>query len=132
MSRGLTEQIEEDIGKWLSSGLDQEAVGRLSKLGKKLHKEEMSTSQIRKVFGEIKKLEMKGFENFEEQELLLLKPQLAYAARKSDPVGKLRDVLSRGIDEVFKGEGPEERKKRFDNFCKIFEAILAYFRAESG
>ena len=88
----------------------------------------VSTSQIRNIFGTVKKLEMKSSED-PIPELVLLKPKLAYVAGRHDKIDGLkclRDVLSRAIDLV------AEKKERFPNFCKFFEAILAYHKAEGG
>ena len=95
-------------------------------LGKHLKQKDLTTSQIRNVFGSIKKMEMRGFK---ERELLLLKPKLAYAA--SRPGAKqgtrdLRDILSTAIGYV------EDSQERFENFSNFFEAILAYHRAAGG
>ena len=95
-------------------------------LGKQLKKNDLTTSQIRNVFGSVKKMEMKGFK---EKELLLLKPKLAYAAKRPGAkkgTDDLREVLSTAIDCV------GNNKERFENFCNFFEAILAYHRAAGG
>jgi len=92
-------------------------------LGKRFNSKKLTTSQIRNVFNSVKNMEMKGFN---EKELLLLKPKLAYAASRpgaSTGTRELRTVLSDAIDCV---EGKEEN---FVNFCDFFEAILAYHRA---
>lgn len=132
---GLTEEISGNLGDWLGAGLNREAVQKAQRFGEELNKEGLSTSQIRNVFGKVKKMEMRGFGNFDEQEFLLLKPQLAYVSRKDrkgGPTKDLREVLSKGIDHVLEGNGAEEKGTRFDNFCKFFEAILAYHRAAGG
>jgi len=95
-------------------------------LGKKLKQNDLTTSQIRNVFGSVKKMEMRGFK---EQELLLLKPKLAYAASRpgaKQGTRELREILSTAIDFV------EDSQERFENFCNFFEAILAYHRAAGG
>lgn len=93
--------------------------------GKQLKRKNLTTSQIRNVFGSVKKMEMKGFNP---NELRLLKPKLAYAAgrSKNNGVSDLRKVLSTAIDCVGDDKG------KFENFCNFFEAILAYHRAEGG
>lgn len=101
-------------------------------LGKCLKEESLSTSQIRNIFSEIKEMEMRGFkENDTEKRLLLLKPKLAYAGRPGAKKGTrvLRDILTSAIDDVLE-EGIT--KDKFENFCKFFEAILAYHRAAGG
>ena len=95
-------------------------------LGKHLKQKDLTTSQIRNVFGSIKKMEMKGFK---EQELLLLKPKLAYAASRpgaKQGIRDLKEILSTAIGYV------ENSRERFENFCNFFEAILAYHHAADG
>jgi len=89
-------------------------------LGYQLKKDGLTTSQIRNIFGSVKKMEMKGFQ---EKEFLLLKPKLAYAASRPGAkkgTKELRKVLTIAIDAV----GSDGKK--FENFCNFFEAILAY------
>ncbi|HDH97692.1 MAG TPA: type III-A CRISPR-associated protein Csm2 [Deltaproteobacteria bacterium] len=44
---------------------------------------------------------------------------------------RLKDRVNWGIDAVLNGP-VEEETKRFKNFCKLFEAILAYHKAHGG
>lgn len=110
------------------SGDTKEMVKIADALGKQLKDDGLTTSQIRNVFGAVKKMEMKGFN---EKELLLLKPKLAYASSRpgaKEGTKELRKVLTLAIDVV--GDGDNEDK--FNNFCDFFEAILAYHRAAGG
>jgi CRISPR-associated protein Csm2 len=112
--------------KKIIEGDTKELVEVAEKLGKDLKSKDLTTSQIRNVFGSVKKMEMRGFKG---KELLLLKPKLAYAASRpgSKPGTKdLRGILSTAIDYV--GDSQEY----FENFCNFFEAILAYHRAAGG
>jgi CRISPR-associated protein Csm2 len=96
--------------------------------GTEKNDERLTRSQIRNIFNSVKRIEMHGF-NGKENEFLLLKPKLAYAAArpgKTKGVVELEDVLSKSIDYV------ENEKERFENFCNFFEAILAYHRAAGG
>jgi len=88
----------------------------------------LSTSQIRNVFGEVRRLQMKGkFDQQAARELILLKPKLAYqAGRHRGKVEELAKVLSKAIDRV----GSDQ--ERFERFVDFFEAILAYHRAYGG
>lgn len=89
----------------------------------------VSTSQIRNVYGTVKKLELEGESDETVFKLVLLKPKLAYAAGRHSKIPGmkvLQDILSDAIDLV------SEKKERFNNFCKFFEAILAYHKAHGG
>ena len=92
----------------------------------------VTTSQIRKVFSAVKKIQMKVKmgEEFQLNELIMLKPKLAYvAARAPDQrkanTEKLKDVLTQAIGLV-------DDKTKFQNFVSFFEAILAYHKAFGG
>lgn len=96
---------------------------------KRVKEAKLTTSQLRKFFGEVKKQQMNGYD---ETEFVLLKPKLAYAVgRAKDPDAKINDfyhVVSKAIDCV-KTNNTEESEKRFHNFIKVFEAIVAYHKA---
>lgn len=95
------------------------------KLGEKLAlARNLKTSQIRKVYGAVKKIQMS--DEFRRNELVMLKPKLAYAAVRNNAVIDLKDALTQAIDQV--GNDP----KKFKNFVDFFEAILAYHRAAGG
>jgi CRISPR-associated protein Csm2 len=87
----------------------------------------LTTSQLRKFFGEIKRQQMEGYNP---TDFVLLKPKLAYAVgRSKDEYAKITDfytVIANAIDQV-------KTEEHFKNFIKIFEAIVAYHKAaEAG
>jgi len=98
----------------------------------------LSTSQIRTVFGEVRRIEMSwapGETNATTatSDLLLLKPKLAYQAardaeknRRTTPVQALANILTPGIDRI----GTD--RDRFQRFVDFFEAVLAYHKAAGG
>lgn len=101
-------------------------VASAEELGKTLVEQRLTTSQIRTVFGEVKRLQMR----YDEKRLRMLKPKLAYMAARAGQGGRtLQQVLSAAVDEVFTGEKPEERFRRMTDF---FEAVLAYHKAYGG
>ena len=92
----------------------------------------LTTSQLRKFFGEVKRQQMMGFN---ETEFTMLKPKLAYAVGRAKQNGKknksqkIEDffiVISDAIDKVLSSP---ERNKAFKNFITVFEAIVAYHKA---
>ena len=67
--------------------------------------------------------------------LNMLKPKLDYQAareQRTKGVKELRDVLTPAIDYVDRAPNPKERNRRFRRFVDLYEAILAYHRAEVG
>ena len=94
-------------------------------LGETLQKRGLKTAQIRKVYGTVKKIQMMSKE-VDRNELVMLKPKLAYAAARNMAVTDLKDALTQAIDKV--GNDP----RKFKNFVDFFEATLAYHRAAGG
>ena len=84
----------------------------------------LTTSQLRKFFGEVRRQDMK---DYNQSEFILLKPKLAYAVGRAKKEGqsKIEDfylVITEAIDLV-------KDQKTFNNFIKMFEAIVAYHKA---
>ena len=83
----------------------------------------LTTNQLRKFFGEVKRQQMSGYDV---TDFVLLKPKLAYAVgRAKQKDAKIRDfymVISDAIDKV-------KNEQQFKNFIKVFEAIVAYHKA---
>lgn len=117
----IVEEIKEDLSKILE-GDSEKLVTRSKQLGELLGKDKkrggegMTTSQIRNIFSEVKKMQ-----NYNKYELDLLRPKLAYTAGRHHEVRYLQEVLDEAIKEV---DGDE----KFERFKDFFEAIVAYHR----
>lgn len=113
----VTVDFAERFGSYL--GVDEigdNGKGRMVKV-----REKLTTSQLRKFFGEVKRQQMTGYDV---TDFVLLKPKLAYAVGRATKNAKIEDfylVLSDAIDKV-------ENEIQFKNFIKIFEAIVAYHK----
>jgi CRISPR-associated protein Csm2 len=86
----------------------------------------VSTSQIRNIFGSVKKMEMTG--SLDRPALLMLKARLAYARARERKLAKLEQEITAAIDAVDEAK-PDQETERFRRFCQGFEAILAYHKA---
>ncbi|MBO4379953.1 MAG: type III-A CRISPR-associated protein Csm2 [Muribaculaceae bacterium] len=92
--------------------------------------ESLTTNQLRKFFGEVKRQQMAGYN---EASFVMLKPKLAYAVGrakngKQEKQVKIEDfynVMRPAIDSVVKAP---DKEKAFKNFISIFEAIVAYHK----
>lgn len=113
-----TVRFAEDFGKYLALKEDYAAP--------------LTTSQLRKFFGEVKRQQMIGFH---ETEFAMLKAKLAYAVGRAKQNGrhgiaqKIEDfylVLTDAIDIVLRSA---DKPKAFKNFITAFEAIVAYHKA---
>jgi CRISPR-associated protein Csm2 len=124
----------EQIVSWVQQGPQPVLLDAAQQLGKDIQAKGLTTSQIRQVFTRLKSIEAKGYAT-QRTDFMMLKPYLAYAAGRQARVNGLRlfkDKISIGIDAVFEGGSPENEPNRFANFCKLFEAVLAYHRAFGG
>ena len=125
----MDEEIQSFI---LSDDTVKKMVQYADGLANEIHSD-VSTSQIRNIYGTVKKLEMqREFDSKAYRQLLLLKPKLAYArgraeTRKKPAFEKLENALGIAIDAVTIKD-PET----FKRFCNFFEAILAYHKAHGG
>lgn len=122
--------------EWIQNGINSECVSFTEKLAKKLASElysgeRLTTSQIRIVFGEIKRIQLKGF-NKEKTSFVLLKPKMAYAAGRHNKQGVkiFKDVFDKAHNAV-NAEG-ENAEYEFQNFTDFFESTLAYHKAFGG
>lgn len=93
-------------------------------LGQKLKNRGLKTSQIRRIYSTVKKIQMN--KEFHKNELIMLKPKLAYAAARNQEVRDLKDALTQAINKV------GDDRERFKNFVDFFEATLAYHKAAGG
>ena len=100
---------------------------------KKVIDAEMTTSQVRKFFGEVKRQQMTGFN---ESKFVMLKPKLAYAVGRAKKnvrarnynIARFEEVISMAIDTVLNNKMEEARLVAFKNFVDFFEAIVAYHK----
>lgn len=131
--------------KWITDGIDEKTVDFAEKLGKHLcalepdkynpnkmkpSKIAMSTSQIRNVFGEVKRIQAKGW-NEEKSSFLLLRPKIAYsearavAKTSNSRIQDFRKVMDKAHLEV-------KNETHFQNFVDLLEATLAYHKFYGG
>lgn len=127
----ITVGINSNMAKWAES-FAQEIVPKY-----KTDKNGLTTTQLRRFFGQMKKIQISGIDK-EKEALYMLKPELAYAVSraKGGKMKNFQEQLNKGLDliltEVDKGEikeGEEDKRKiYFDRLMKIMEAIVAYHK----
>lgn len=119
-----TASIRDDVRKIVGERDYERLVQCASEWGKELASRNLRMAQIRRVFGEIKQLQMR----WEPARLRMLRPRLAYVAARAGQGGELlRDILTPAIDTVFQGAGGEEQRRRFSVMADLLEAILAHY-----
>lgn len=130
--------MSRDLHSIIVNGDAKIMVKEADALGKNLARQ-LSTNQIRNIFGTVRRIEMNWPAEPKDKtdrqraaqaqrELLLLKPKMAYQAKRERGQGvrMLTDVLTQAIDLV------GDDRTRFQNFVDFFEATLAYHKAYGG
>jgi CRISPR-associated protein Csm2 len=112
---------------WIKNDADERLVEYAEKAGEHLAKTGLTTSKIRSIYGEIKRIQVSDFDK-NKPSFYLLKPKVAYA------VG--RDNKNKGLIlfQLIFNECAKDvtDKKSYQNFCNFIEAILAYHKANSN
>jgi len=110
-------------------GSAQEIVRAGKEWGEHLASQKLKNTQIRGVFGQVRFLELSwppGQENeVAKGKLVLLKPKLAYQAKRIPELEPLKQILDPGIERV-------KDRATFQRFVEFFEAVVAYHRAAEG
>ncbi len=113
---------------WISDKIDSDFITYAEKAGKELKELKLSSSQIRNIYGEMKRIQLGDFGKLKTS-FLLLKPKLAYnVGRISDNAGL--KVFQKIFDMCYQHVGDDSKK--FGNFCSVIEAIIAYHRSFGG
>lgn len=119
-------------GDWIRTGIKGEAILYAEKLGQILVDERFTTSQIRNFYGELKRIQLKGIkEDKQKSAFHLLHPKLAYAAKRA---GNGAHIFKTEILKTHKEVeiDSQDSEARFQNFCDLCEAILAFHKASGG
>ncbi len=122
------------IKKWVSDKIDKETIDFADKFGEKIAAKRggMSTSQIRNVFGEMRRIQLNGYKN-QKTDFLLLKAKLAYAVKrnKNDGIEDFFKFFEKAYDAVDK-DNDDNGEKSFKNMMDLMEAVLAYHKYHGG
>jgi CRISPR-associated protein Csm2 len=128
--------------EWISDRIDERTVTFADSFGKhlcdvndnRIGRMAMTTTQIRNVFGEVKRIqarmETNGYEK-ERSSFLLLRPKMAYAEARvlaksgRSNISDFRKIMEKAHLEV-------KSHDSFKNFVDFFEAILAYHKFYGG
>ena len=112
--------------EWITGSIEKETVEFTKEFGMFLNANGLSTSQIRNVFGELKRIQLKGFDK-EKTSFMLLRPKMAYADKRNEKQGlrELKKVFDKLWDKV-------ETKEHFENLVNFMESTLAYHKAFGG
>jgi CRISPR-associated protein Csm2 len=98
--------------------------------------DKVKTNQIRNFFAAISKMRV-NFSSAEkdkkyqtiQNDLILLKPKLAYAAGRQRDVRNFQQYVTQAIDAVIKSN---DKEKATENFFALIESIVAYHKFYGG
>lgn len=113
---------------WITKGATPAMVNFAESAARAMVAGGLTNSQIRNFYGEIKRIQMNGYEN-SLASFYLLRPKLAYACGRNNNDGlKL-------FKKIFEGSVSGNNvtdQRTFNNLCLFMEAILAYHKANGG
>lgn len=106
--------------QWITESIDAESVTFCEEVASNL--KEVSSSFIRNIFGELKRIETKGFESCR-TDFFLLRPKVAYSTARSEKkeAALFKEVYNKMADYV-------NDNSSFTNLVRMTEAIIAYHR----
>lgn len=127
---------QEDLRKIIVDGDARLLVHSAEQLGGALQRGGLRTSQIRRIFGAVREIEMDWPRTAAESEseraraakrqLTLLEPKIRYQQERFREVKPLAAVLIPAIRLV------QDDRQRFQHFVELFEATIAFHRAAGG
>jgi CRISPR-associated protein Csm2 len=132
--------VDHTVAENILKGDSELLVRKAEELGRALADMKLKTSQIRNVFGTVRRIEMswprsgasEGAQREAIHEMLMLKPKLAYQAARArgQDGGEAVVILSQSLRPLIERVGTD--RDRFQRFVDFFEATLAYHRANGG
>ena len=114
--------------EWIKTGATTEMVTFSESSGEYMAQNGLKSSKIRGIYGEIKRIQMKGFENAK-TDFYLLKPKVAYAVgREKANMKEIKGIIMFQMifDQSF---AHVKDNTTYKNFCNLMEAIIAYHKA---
>ena len=126
---------EQEVRALVINDKPEDLVKWADQMGQRIARQ-ITTSQIRNVFGTVRQIEMNWRSKPEDsyRQAVLLKPKIGYAAARERGQGMkdLEAVLRPGLDAMMEGKTMDEKRERFMRFAEFFEAILAYHKKYGG
>lgn len=114
--------------QWITDGIDNDGVDFCRCAAEFLQRQLMSSSYVRNIFGELKRIESKGFAQ-SRVDFYLLRPKVAYATARANERHSRMDLFR----EIYEHMAPHVNDDRtFKNLVNMIEAIIAFHKACGG
>lgn len=116
---------------WITKGITRQGVDLCEQVGRYLRNQSFTSSQLRNIFGELRRIEAKQDFESAKVDFYLLRPKIAYAISRlgqdsQKEAGKL-------FQELFeKGHICVNDKSSLHNFISMLEAVVAFHKAAGG
>lgn len=118
----------DDARKIIVDGDAEVLVKKAQEVARLIKGSNATATQLRRLFGEVRRIEMKWSEERPEanRRFTLLKPRLAYQVARESSLRSLQANLLHLMDAV------EADRERFQRFAEFLEAVVAYSKAEGA
>lgn len=125
---------KKDIQSWVKGEITKDTISFANDMGSQLKQDNLTTSQIRNIFGEMRKIQMNGFTS-EVSSFLLLKAKLAYAVKRQNAKGmeKFYELFC-WCYEAVDTDKPDltVASNQYNKMVQVMEAVLAYHKYHGG
>lgn len=133
---------DEEIRAVVVEGSVEKLVEFADKVGKNLKEQNLTTSQMRNVFGTARQIQFRWITDAARsyRDAVLLIPKLGYYAEReksakggrSSGMETLQHVLEPALKLMQGGQNAEEQRLRYERIMEFFEAIVAYHKSYGG
>jgi CRISPR-associated protein Csm2 len=120
-----------NFGRFLANDADALKGDKTDLCDFKCQQKALSTSQLRKFFGQLKRIQVEGFDK-SRIKLQMLIPQLAYASGRDIKEKRQQTKIDFFYKEISGAIKLIKTQAHFQNFINLTEAIVAYHKAEGG
>lgn len=118
--------------EWITTGVNDACMELCEELAKDMVDKRVSSSFLRNIFGELRRLEAGNFENHL-SEFVMLRPKMAYACgRAIERNPKSKDVLDALLEFYKQMASKVKTTAHFKNLVSVMEAIVAFHKAFGG
>lgn len=118
--------------EWITTGVDDACMELCEELAKDMVAKRVSSSFLRNIFGELRRLEAGDFETHR-AEFVMLRPKMAYACgRAIERNAWAKEVIDALLEFYKEMAGQVETDAHFKNLVSVMEAIVAFHKAYGG
>ena len=112
--------------EWIKNDIDKECVDFCEKVAKYLAEAKVSSSLLRNIYGELKRIEAKGFELCK-TDFFLLRPKVAYTIVRNE-----KNDYAQLFNAVYqKTSSNTSNEAHFSNLVRMCEAIIAFHKTHN-